>query len=62
MDLSKVEILKKCLHGKTQNPNESVVHIEKTYIPQKRGFLSIVLPSLITIMKTFTKNIFFTMS
>ena len=39
MDLSKDEILKKCLHGKTQNPNESFNNIVWSKC-QKKTFCS----------------------
>ena len=35
MDLSKDEILKKCLHGKTQNPNEAFNNIIWSKCPKK---------------------------
>ena len=44
-DLSDLQLLRKCLHGKTQNPNESVNHVIWTKLP-KTVFVS--LPKLKT--------------
>ncbi|GFY18938.1 uncharacterized protein TNCV_3876261 [Trichonephila clavipes] len=34
-DLSDPELLKKCLHGNTQNPNESINNVIWSRVPQK---------------------------
>ncbi|GBN50773.1 hypothetical protein AVEN_36179-1 [Araneus ventricosus] len=55
-DLSHPDLLKKCLHGSTQNPNESVNNVIWTRVP-KKTFVHIEVLSLGTYDATSTFNI-----
>ncbi|GBL84502.1 hypothetical protein AVEN_117245-1 [Araneus ventricosus] len=55
-DLSHADLLKKCLHGSTQNPNESVNNVNWTRIT-KKTFVHIEALSLLTYDARSTFNI-----